>query len=81
MKYHGCVTVESLRVAMKEHDEPRFSHAFLPIVDPVNGDTMLTDLLGAVADCPIAIPVTDETGKYLGAISKARLLRTLDREG
>jgi glycine betaine/proline transport system ATP-binding protein len=80
MKYHGSVTVDSLRAAMKEQDEPRFSHAFLPLVDPVNGDTMLTDLLGAVAESPIAIPVVDQDGKYLGAISKARLLRTLDRE-
>ncbi|EKV28695.1 L-proline glycine betaine ABC transport system permease protein ProV [Caenispirillum salinarum AK4] len=81
MKYHGCVTVESLRVALKEQDEPRFSNAYLRIVEPVNADTMLTDLLGAVAESPIAIPVVDDNGKYLGAISKARLLRTLDREG
>lgn len=79
-KFHGVVSVETLRAAIKAETEPRFRHAFLPDVAPVPADTLLNDLLGAVAQSPIAVPVVDETGRYLGAISKTRLLQTLDRD-
>jgi len=34
-----------------------------------------------VAASPCGLPVVDEAGRYRGAISKAVLLQTLDREG
>ncbi len=79
-QFHGVVSVETLRAAIKTEAEPRFRHAFVVGVTPVAADTLLNDLLGAVADSPIAVPVVDADGRYVGAISKTRLLQTLDRE-
>ena len=36
-------------------------------------------LLGPVAAAPCPVPVIDEEGRYLGAISKSTLLEALDR--
>ncbi|SOD99939.1 glycine betaine/L-proline ABC transporter ATP-binding protein ProV [Caenispirillum bisanense] len=79
-KFHGVVSVETLRAAIKAETEPRFRHAFVDGVAPVPAETLLNDLLGAVAGSPIAVPVVDGDGRYLGAISKTRLLQTLDRD-
>jgi len=50
-------------------------------IEPVSRTTPLADLLGLSAehDCPV--PVVDEEGRYLGAVTPARLLKTLDRTG
>jgi glycine betaine/proline transport system ATP-binding protein len=37
-------------------------------------------LLGAVAEAPCGIPIVDEENRYLGVVSKALLLETLNRE-
>lgn len=60
---------------------PQLSRAFLPDARPINRDTFLHDLLRQVATSDYAVPVVDEDGMYLGAISKQTLLETLDRGG
>ena len=51
----------------------------LPDAGPVSGDTPLHTLLRRVATAPCPLPVIDGDGCFLGAISRAALLETLDR--
>lgn len=79
-QFQGVVSVASL-----DHESqcknPQLSRAFLPDARPINRDTFLHDLLRQVATSDYAVPVVDEDGMYLGAISKQTLLETLDRGG
>jgi glycine betaine/proline transport system ATP-binding protein len=76
--YQGIVSCATLRQALAM-PQPRFVHAFLPGVDPVRSDTPLNRILDLVADAECPVPVIDEQGTYLGAISRSILLRTLQR--
>jgi glycine betaine/proline transport system ATP-binding protein len=76
--YQGIVSRATLAHALAM-PEPRFIHAFLPGVAPVRSDTPLNRILNLVADADYPLPVVDEGGTYLGAISRAILLRTLQR--
>ncbi|WP_247887229.1 glycine betaine/L-proline ABC transporter ATP-binding protein ProV [Azospirillum sp. SYSU D00513] len=76
--YQGIVSRASLRRAL-DMPQPRFVHAFLSGVDPVRSDTPLNRILDIVADAECPVPVVDEQGTYLGAISRSILLRTLQR--
>lgn len=78
-KYHGVVSAQSLATALKD-PEPMFSKAFLPDSPTVSADAAVSDVLGIVASADHPVPVIDEDGKYVGAISKSILLETLDRE-
>jgi glycine betaine/proline transport system ATP-binding protein len=49
-------------------------------VEPIPADTSVSDLIGAVARTPCGVPVVDDAGRYMGVISKAALLETLDRQ-
>jgi hypothetical protein len=42
--------------------------------------TPLNDLIGVVAASPCGVPVVDAEHRYVGVVSKAALLETLDRE-
>jgi len=79
-RYCGVVSVESLRAQLKR-DDPKLSDAYLPDITSLASDTPLNELIGHVAASPCGLPVVDATGLYRGAISKALLLQTLDREG
>lgn len=76
--FHGVVSVNSLLDA--EDKGARVSTAFLSGVDPIPSKTPLTDIMGAVAQAPCGLPVTDDDGRYLGVISRAVLLQALNRE-
>lgn len=76
--FHGVVSVNSLLEAQDKGT--RVSTAFLSGVDPIPSKTPLTDIMGAVAEAPCGLPVTDDDGRYLGVISRAVLLQALDRE-
>jgi glycine betaine/proline transport system ATP-binding protein len=78
-KYQGIVSRDSLQRALSER-EPRFVHAFLPDIDPIHVETPVHDILRTVAATECPVPVVDDHGTFLGAISRAILLRTLDRE-
>jgi len=45
----------------------------VPAIHPVN------ELFGQVAQSPWPLPVVDDQGRYIGAISKTTLLRFMDR--
>jgi glycine betaine/proline transport system ATP-binding protein len=74
-KYLGVVSVDSLKAKPKRDS---IDLAFIKEVEPVLETTYLNDLMGAVAKSPCAVPVVNEQGKYVGAISKAALLESLD---
>lgn len=74
--YAGVVSLDSLRDADKE--DRSLSSAFLPDAVTLDPEQPVGDILSIVADLPYSVPVVDSRGTYLGAVSKTRLLRTLD---
>jgi glycine betaine/proline transport system ATP-binding protein len=78
-KFHGAVSASSLARALKD-PEPTFHKAMLTDVTTVKADTPIAEVLGLVAEAPFPVPVIDDEGRYLGAISRSVLLQTLDRE-
>ncbi|WP_247872587.1 glycine betaine/L-proline ABC transporter ATP-binding protein ProV [Azospirillum sp. TSO35-2] len=79
-RFQGIVSRDSVVLALGEA-EPRFLNAFLPGIEPVSSDVPVHTLLRRVAAAPCPVPVVDGDGLYLGAISPAVLLETLDRGG
>lgn len=77
-RYEGLVSADSLVRELDSDGEPMFKEAFLE-VEPVARETALSELIGRCADTTAPIPVIDDDHRYLGAISRTRLLRTLDR--
>lgn len=80
LKFHGVVSVDTLREA-NERGETKISAAYMPDVEPIPADTPVAELIGIVARTTCGVPVVCESGLYLGVISKAALLETLDRQG
>ncbi len=79
-RYQGIVSRDTLEREIRNRN-PRFAHAFLPGIEPIRHDTLVHDILRRVAASECPVPVVDDDGVYLGAISKQALLETLDREG
>ncbi|MCK7545685.1 glycine betaine/L-proline ABC transporter ATP-binding protein ProV [Marinobacter bryozoorum] len=75
--FRGVVSVESLLAA--EQQEGKLSDAFLE-TPPLNYKTPLSELIGQVASSGVHLPVVDDDGRYLGVISRAILLKALDRD-
>ena len=75
--FRGVVSVESLLAAEKQ--EGKLSDAFLE-TPPLNYKTPLSELIGQVASSGVHLPVVDDDGRYLGVISRAILLKALDRD-
>ncbi|NBB84302.1 MAG: glycine betaine/L-proline ABC transporter ATP-binding protein ProV [Alphaproteobacteria bacterium] len=79
--FQGVVSVDSLRAA-KDRADAKFEDAFVPDIEAVTASTPLNELLTRAAGAPCPLPVVaDDTRQYLGVISKARLLRTIDKRG
>ncbi|WP_429175306.1 glycine betaine/L-proline ABC transporter ATP-binding protein ProV [Aeromonas salmonicida] len=76
-RFLGVVSVESLSQAVK--NKGSLEQALLADIQPILGDTSLNELISQVASAPCQVPVVEEDGTYLGLISKANLLNTLDR--
>ena len=78
-RFHGVVSVESLTTQLKT-DEPTLSNAHLSEIPTLEAETPLNELIGSVANSPCGLPVIDKDRRYLGVVTKACLLETLDRE-
>ncbi|MEQ8965671.1 MAG: glycine betaine/L-proline ABC transporter ATP-binding protein ProV [Azospirillaceae bacterium] len=79
-RFQGVVSIDSLIGA--RDGSGRFEDAFLSDVEPIPASRPLNELISTVATAPCPLPVVDEDARrYLGVISKARLLRTIDRTG
>ena len=77
-QFHGVVSVASLEAALRR-DNASMQTAFLPGVDPLTADTKIGEIITPVAEAPCGLPVVDATGRYLGVVSRSRLLQALDR--
>ncbi|MFQ2254437.1 glycine betaine/L-proline ABC transporter ATP-binding protein ProV [Aeromonas sp. DNRA1] len=76
-RFIGVVSVESLGQAVRAKGS--LEQALLADIQPILADTALNELISQVAAAPCQVPVVEEDGTYLGLISKANLLNTLDR--
>jgi glycine betaine/proline transport system ATP-binding protein len=77
--FEGVVSVDSLKRELQQ-DNPHLQNAFIPDVAPVSHDTALGELFGPLAQHGYGLPVISSDGYYLGAVSKATMLETLDRQ-
>lgn len=81
-RYQGVVSIDSLMGCLEKlsrREEGDIEPAFVDGVEPVHAATPLTELMTQVAESPYPVPVVDDDGRYLGTISRATLLHTLDR--
>ncbi|MGC6389896.1 glycine betaine/L-proline ABC transporter ATP-binding protein ProV [Ewingella sp. S1.OA.A_B6] len=78
-KFIGVVSIDSLKAALKANQS--LDAALLELPGPVLADMPLSELISHVAAAPYAVPVVNEDNNYIGIISKAMLLRALDKEG
>ncbi|MGN5260900.1 glycine betaine/L-proline ABC transporter ATP-binding protein ProV [Aeromonas hydrophila] len=76
-RFIGVVSVESLGQAVRAKGS--LEQALLADIQPILADTALNELISQVAAAPCQVPVVEGDGTYLGLISKANLLNTLDR--
>ena len=77
-KFLGIVSTDSLKQHIDDGGKD-LSQTFLPEVKTALAADSMQDVLPEVAARPWPVPVLDEKGKYLGAISKNLFLRTLQR--
>jgi glycine betaine/proline transport system ATP-binding protein len=75
-KFVGVVSLASLEEAKRV--DASLDQALLPNGPTVTPDVSLNDLMGVVAATPYAVPVVQEDGRYVGAVSKGTLLKALD---
>ena len=79
-KYLGLVSADGLRELIDHPDrEQRLTDAYIKAVVPAQAAASMQDILPEVAAHPSPLPIIDENGKYLGAISKNLFLKTLHR--
>ncbi|WP_067561538.1 glycine betaine/L-proline ABC transporter ATP-binding protein ProV [Halofilum ochraceum] len=71
----GVMTEKSLADANSLND------AFIKDLEPAGADMSLHDVLSRVAHAGAPVPVVDDNGRYVGSVSQAHLLQTLDRTG
>jgi glycine betaine/proline transport system ATP-binding protein len=77
-RYLGVVSADSLHEVIQQNKT--LDEAMLKGIEPIPGDTPINETLGIVAQTPCPLPVVNEQHKYMGLISRATLLKTLDRE-
>ncbi len=77
-RYEGLVSADSLAQTVSRPGESVFRDAFEDL-DPIGPEGLLEDLIGRCAQTSAPIPVVADDGRYLGTVSRSRLLRTLDR--
>lgn len=78
--YEGIVSADSLARELDRDGESKFASAREPM-EPVGPDSLLDELISRCAESAAPVPVVDDSGRYLGTVSRSRLLRTLDRTG
>lgn len=78
-QFKGVVSSDSLRELLDQPEPHLLSTAYLDSAAHATNSDSMQDILPAVASNPWPLPVLDDTGKYLGAISKNLFLKTLHR--
>jgi len=78
-KVVGIVSAESLTKCMNQPGK-KLRNALLPGSFAISGKTPVNEVLQRVVDCPCPLPIVDDNGEYIGAITKTVLLRKLYKE-
>ena len=79
-KYLGVVSADSLKEFINDGEGSKdITKAFLTEAKPASASDSMQDILPEVTARPWPIPILDESGRYLGVISKTVFLRTLQR--
>ncbi|MFM9913844.1 MAG: glycine betaine/L-proline ABC transporter ATP-binding protein ProV [Methylophilaceae bacterium] len=78
-KVLGIVSVESLMSCMNDPNK-KLRDALLPGKEAIPSNMPLNEVLRKVVEYPCPLPVVDEHGEYIGAITKTVLLRKLCKE-
>ena len=76
-QFRGIVSADSLREVIEAGQ--LISNAYIEDVVTANANDSLQDILPEVANHPWPVPILDDNGEYLGAVSKNLFLRTLHR--
>ncbi len=77
--YLGTVSVDSLQAALAGQNGPQgLAAAYLPDIEVIPADFLVSGLVGCVADGPYPVPVVDAEGRYFGTITQTTLLNFLD---
>ncbi len=78
--FKGIVSTDSLKEMLDQEEVPHLiPNAYLEGVVAAHKDDSLQDILPKVADHPWPLPILNDEGRYLGAISKNLFLKTLHR--
>lgn len=78
--FKGIVSADSLKEMLDQDEVPHLiPNAYLDAVVTAHKDESLQDILPKVAGNPWPLPILDDDGSYLGAVSKNLFLRTLHR--
>jgi glycine betaine/proline transport system ATP-binding protein len=77
--FQGLATRDGLNKASKQSGT--IKDAYVQDGATIGADAALSDVLHQVAQATHPVAVADGNGKYLGAVTKASLLQTLDRTG
>jgi len=78
--FKGIVSTDSLREVLEQKDQEQLiTNAYLEEVISAKASDSMQDILPEVASHSWPLPILDDDGKYLGAISKNLFLRTLHR--
>jgi glycine betaine/proline transport system ATP-binding protein len=78
-KVVGVVSAESLTNCINQSGKT-LRDALLPGKVAIAGNTPLNEVLQKVVEYPCPLPIVDENGEYIGAITKTVLLRKLYKE-
>jgi glycine betaine/proline transport system ATP-binding protein len=79
-QFKGIVSADSLRELLDQEVLPQLiPNAYLDDVVTAHASDSMQDILPEVASHPWPLPILDDSGRYLGAISKNLFLRTLHR--
>lgn len=78
-KVLGIVSAESLLACINQPGK-KLRDALLPGKEAIAGSMPLNEVLQKVVEYPCPLPVVDENGEYIGAITKTVLLRKLCKE-
>ena len=76
----GVVSIDSLKKAARESDNPKLREAFLPDVQVVAEAMSIAELYEPLTKYPYGLPVVDDKGRYRGSITRNMMLEFLHQQ-
>ena len=75
----GTVSIDSMRRCLEE-GRTTIEQALLHDIQPVPGDTRMSELISNIVRNPYPLPIIDGERRYLGAVTQTILLRNMAQE-